>query len=144
MGKLADRTTIGTKEIEALIQRSTSQVNHGVKSIVESNEVMPKLRESSKNSMDIITGITAFAESFTREANVVFDEVEALRNISNQSALASNEQKQSTIEVSKTLESMNKAINQITSAVQKFKDVNEVLTDRAQKIRKTISFIKID
>ena len=144
VGKLADRTNSGTKEIEALIQRSTSQVNHGIDSIVKTNEVMPKLTESAKNSMDIIKGITAFAESFTREAATVYNEVDALRTISNQSAIASNEQKQSTEEMAKTLEGMNLAINQITSAVQKFKDVNDVLTDRAQKIRKTISFIKID
>ncbi|MCP4131956.1 MAG: methyl-accepting chemotaxis protein [bacterium] len=142
VGKLADKTSAETKEIETRILESNTLIESGVSNILHISESVQKMNESVKQSTEIIEDISRLSQVFAEEAENVFRDVNDLNEISEQNFTATQEQLTATEEVSKSVGHMNEAIQQTMEEVARFEEVVKKLSDYAIKIARISSNIK--
>ncbi|MCP4132384.1 MAG: hypothetical protein GY754_15540 [bacterium] len=144
VGKLADKTSLGTSEIEKQIVESGNRVEQGVTYTLNISESMKKMTETVKNTSDIIIKIAFLSKSFVDESELVFREVKALTNISDENATAADEQLRTTTEVLDSIDSMNTAVQKTSESVASFVTIVDTLTLHSNKIVKIMSSIQTD
>ncbi|HPV43012.1 MAG TPA: methyl-accepting chemotaxis protein [Spirochaetota bacterium] len=144
VGKLAEKTSSEAKEIERLVQESNRRVQEGVSFISNISGSIQKMTSSVRNTSDIIVSIAYNSKSFMETAQNVFKEVSALTELSNENAVASDEQLHTAKEVLGAIDQMNDAIQKTASSINQFVLIIEKLTGYSQKISEILSVIKTE
>ncbi len=144
VGKLADKTSSEAKEIERLVQESNRRVQEGISFIANISESIKKMTSSVRNTSDIIVSIAYNSKSFMETAQNVFTEVSALTELSNENAVASDEQLHTAKEVLGAIDQMNDAIQKTAQSMNQFVRIIEKLTSNSNKISEILSVIKTE
>ncbi len=144
VGKLADKTSSEAKEIERLVQESNRKVQEGISFIANISESIKKMTTSVRNTSDIIVSIAYNSKSFMTTAQNVFKEVSALTELSNENAVASDEQLRTAKEVLGAIDQMNDAIQKTSMSINQFVLIIEKLTGYSKKISEILSVIKTE
>jgi len=144
VGKLADKTSSEAKEIERLVQESNRRVQEGVSFISNISDSIQKMTSSVRNTSDIIVSIAYNSKSFMETAHAVFKEVSALTDLSNENAVASDEQLHTAKEVLGAIDQMNGAIQKTADSINQFVHIIDKLTGYSRKISETLSAIKTE
>ncbi len=144
VGKLADKTSSEAKEIERLVQESNSRVREGVMFISNISDSIQKMIASVRSTSDIIVSIAFNSKSFMETAHNVFKEVGALTELSNENAVASDEQLHTAKEVLGAIDQMNDAVQKTAQSIQQFVLIIEKLTSCSNKISEILSVLKTE
>lgn len=144
VGKLADKTNSEAKEIERLVNVSNQKVREGIIFISNISDSIQKMIESVRNTSDIIVSIAYNSKSFMETARSVFQEVSALTELSNENAVASDEQLHTAKEVLGAIDQMNEAVQKTAQSMNQFVQIIESLTGYSKKITELLSILKTE
>jgi methyl-accepting chemotaxis protein len=144
VGKLAEKTSTEAKEIERLVQESNRRVQEGIQFISNISDSIKNMTKSVRNTSDIIVSIAYNSQSFMETAQNVFKEVSALTELSNENAVASDEQLHTAKEVLGAIDQMNDAVQKTAQSINQFVLIIEKLTGYSKKISEILSVIKTE
>jgi methyl-accepting chemotaxis protein len=144
VSKLADRSSISTKEIESLIKESAKNVTKGVETAKGSQAAMEQIRTASQTVKEMIAGL---AESMAQQVEAVKELSKALGNVSEMSqsiSAATEEQTTNAKQVSKAVEAVNEVTQSAASAAEEMSSATEQLASMAQELQQLMAQFKID
>jgi methyl-accepting chemotaxis protein len=143
VSKLADRSSLSTKEIENLIKESVRNVAKGVETAKGSQMAMEQIRAASQKVKEMIGGLS---ESMTQQVEAVKELSKALASVSEMSqsiSAATEEQTTNAKQVSKAVENVNEVTQSAASAAEEMSSATEQLAHMAQQLQKMTSQFKI-
>jgi methyl-accepting chemotaxis protein len=143
VSKLADRSSVSTKEIEGLIRESVKNVAKGVETARGSQMAMEQIRGASQKVKEMIGGLS---ESMTQQVAAVKELSSALSSVSEMSqsiSAATEEQTTNAKQVSKAVENVNEVTQSAASAAEQMSSATEQLSRMAQELQKMTSQFKI-
>ena len=144
VSKLADRSSISTKEIESLIKESVKNVTKGVETAKGSQTAMEQIRTASQTVKDMIAGLSV---SMTQQVEAVKELSKALGNVSEMSqsiSAATEEQTTSAKQVSRAVEDVNEVTQNAASAAEEMSSATEQLASMAQELQQLMAQFKIE
>ncbi|MBP7735765.1 MAG: hypothetical protein KA369_07320 [Spirochaetes bacterium] len=144
VGKLADKTNSEAREIERLVNESNQKVREGITFISNISDSIQKMILSVRNTSDIIVSIAYNSKSFMETAQNIFQEVSALTELSNENAVASDEQLHTAKEVLGAIDQMNEAVQKTAQSMNQFVQIIESLTGYSKKIMDLLSILKTE
>jgi methyl-accepting chemotaxis protein len=143
VGKLAARSSTSTKEIEALIKESISNVTQGVETARGSQLAMGQIRAASQKVREMIEGLS---DSLRQQVQAVKELSGALSNVSEMSqsiSAATEEQTTNAKQVAKAVENVNEVTQKAASAAEEMSTATEQLSTMAQDLQRLVSQFKI-
>lgn len=144
VGKLADKTSTEANEIERLVNESSGRVQEGIRFISNISESIGTMIESVRDTSDIIVRIASHAKSFVETTGKVFTVVKDLTQLSNENAIAADEQLRTSKDVLIAIDHMNTAVQQTVESVYQFMQVIGILSRHSKTISELLSPIKTD
>jgi methyl-accepting chemotaxis protein len=135
VGKLAERSSVSTKEIAALIKESGRNVAMGVQTARKSQMAMEQIRAASQQVQEMIAGL---ASSMSQQVNAVRMLSKSLNNVNEMSqsiSAATEEQTTNAKQVSKAMETVNEVTQSAASAAEEMSASTEELAELAQKLQ---------
>ena len=144
VGKLADKTSTEANEIERLVNESGGRVREGVRFISNISESIGKMIESVRNTSDIIVSIAFHAKSFVETTARVFSVVKDLTQLSNENAIAADEQLRTSKDVLVAIDHMNTAVQQTVESVNQFMQIIGTLSRHSKTISELLAPIKTE
>jgi methyl-accepting chemotaxis protein len=143
VSKLADRSSLSTKEIEGLIKESVRNVTRGVETAKGSQRAMEQIRVASQKVKEMIAGLS---ESMQQQVGAVQELSNALASISEMSqsiSAATEEQTTNAKQVSKAVENVNEVTQSAASAAEEMSSATQQLAVLAQDLQRMTSQFKI-
>lgn len=144
VGKLAEKTSTEAREIEALIRDSNRKVQEGITFITNISDSMRTMIQSVRNTSDIIVEIAFQSKSFMDATEHVFNAVKDLTGLSNENAVAADEQSRTAKEVLGSIDEMNSAIQKTTQGINQFVEIVEKLSLHSRRISEILANIKTE
>ncbi len=144
MSKLADRSSVSTKEIESLIKESVKSVTRGVETARGSQDSMERIRGASQKVKEMIVSLSG---SMSVQLEAVKDLSSALHSVNEMSgsiSAATEEQTTNAKQVSKAVESVNELTQGAASAAEEMSSSTEQLSRMAQELSRLVAQFKID
>lgn len=142
IGKLADKTSHETKEIDSLIKSSVLHVQKGVDSVASISDGVRDMNSAVSKTTKIIDDINLLATQFTDEAKKLFGEMQDLNSLSAKNAEEAKSQQAITSLVEERIASMNKIMEETLQEIQKFISISEELSLQSSLMKQTVAFIK--
>ncbi len=143
VGKLADRSSASTKEIENLIRESVRSVSTGVKTAQNSQEAIEDMRVSSQKVQSMIVELTV---SLQQQVSGVKELSKSLGNINEMSQSISAATEQQTInskQVAKAVESVNEVTQNFASSSEEVANATEELSSLAQELQRLVEQFQV-
>lgn len=143
VSKLADRSSVSTKEIENLIKESVKNVTKGVETASASQGAMGEIRAASEKVKDMISGLSA---SMTQQVGAVKELAQALESVSEMSqsiSAATEEQTTNAKQVSGAVENVNEITQGSASAAEEMSAATEQLSQMAQELQQLMAQFKV-
>ena len=134
VSKLADRSSMSTKEIEALIRESAKSVARGVDTARSSQAAMEHIRDSSQKVKEMIAGLSA---AMDQQVAAVVELTRTLKNVSEMSqgiSAATAEQTTNARQVSTAVENVNDLTQQAASSAEEMSAATQQLSAMARKL----------
>jgi len=128
--KLAERTTIATKEIESMIKKIQSETEKAVTSMRNGKDETLKGKTLAKKAGTSLTEIIA-------SSNQVMDVID-------QVAIASEEQSATAEEISKNIEAINMVAHESAVGVQQIAEASEDLNQLTENLQNLVDQFKTD
>ena len=144
VGKLADKTSTEAREIEELINDSNRKVREGIAFISNISDSIRNMIQSVRNTSDIIVSIAFQSKSFVDTTGRVFNTVKNLTELSNENAVAADEQIRTAKEVLGSIDQMNDAIQKTAQGISQFVSVVEKLSLHSRRISEILANIKTE
>ena len=143
VGKLADRSSASTKEIETLIKESVRGVGVGVQSARDSQEAMERMRASSQRVQEMIAEL---AGSLTGQVRSVKELSQALGNINEMSqsiSAATEQQSSNSRQVAAAVESVNGITQTVASSAEEMSAATEELARMSQELQRLVEQFQV-
>ncbi|TFH41232.1 MAG: hypothetical protein E4G96_05930 [Chrysiogenales bacterium] len=144
VGKLADRTSIEAKAIERLVNDSDLKVRDGIAYITGISESMRTMIASVRNTSDIIVNIAFHSKSFVETTENVYKVVKDLAELSNENAVAADEQRQTAKDVLAAIDQMNEAVQKTSESMNEFVSIIQKLTTHSGRISEILDSIRTE
>jgi methyl-accepting chemotaxis protein len=144
VGKLADKTSTEANEIERLVSESGNKVREGVRFISNISDSIRRMIESVRNTSDIIVTIAFHAKSFVETTGMVFSVVKDLTELSNENAVAADEQHRTARDVLSAIDHMNTAVQQTVEGINQFMEIIDKMSRHSKKISELLAPIKTE
>ncbi len=144
VSKLADRSSVSTKEIEALIKESARSVGEGVKKARGSQLAMEQIRAASQQVNQTVAGLT---QSMGQQVEAVKELAKALTRVNEMSqsiTAATEEQATNAKQVSTAVENVNELTQGAASAAEEMSASTEQLSGMAQQLHGLVAQFKIE
>jgi len=143
VSKLADRSSVSTKEIEGLIRDSVKNVRKGVEIAGGSKAAMEQIRTSSEKVQGMIEELS---RSIRLQVETTRELAKTLNNVSQMSqgiSAATEEQTSNTHQVSKAVENVNELTQAAASSAEQMSASTVELAKMAQQLQRLTSQFKI-
>jgi len=143
VSKLADRSSVSTREIEGLIKESDRNVAKGVESASASERAMEQIRTTSERVKEMIVLLSA---SMTQQVGTIRELLEAVKNVSDMSrgiSAATEEQATNAKQVSKAVEAVNETTQTTASSAEEMSASTEQLSHIAQQLQLLVSRFQV-
>lgn len=144
VGKLADKTSSEANEIEKLVSESANRVQEGVRYISNISDSIRKMIESVRNTSDIIVRIAFHSKSFVESTGKVFTVVKELTELSNENAVAADEQFRTAKDVLTAIDNMNAAVQTTVESINQFMLIINKLSSHSKRISEILAPIKTE
>jgi methyl-accepting chemotaxis protein len=135
VSKLADRSSLSTKEIDALIKESRKNVSEGVQTAAGSQAAMKQIREASQTVKETIAALTEAMEQQVGAVKELSKALESVSEMSQSISAAAEEQTTSARQVSTAVESVNEITQSAASAAEQMSSATEQLASMAQEMQ---------
>jgi len=143
VSKLAERSSSSTKEIEALIKESRTQVAEGVQTAAGSQAAMQQTREASQHVKEMIAGLTEAMAHQVGSVKELSRALESVREMSQSISAATEEQTTNAKQVSIAVENVNEVTQSAASAAEQMSSATEQLASMAQELQSMMAQFKI-
>jgi methyl-accepting chemotaxis protein len=143
VSKLADRSSVSTKEIDALIKESRKNVSEGVQIAAGSQAAMKQIREASHEVKETVTGLTEAMEQQVNAVKELSKALESVRVMSQSISAATEEQASNARQVSTAVESVNEITQSAASAAEQMSSATEQFASMAQELQNLVAQFKI-
>jgi methyl-accepting chemotaxis protein len=143
VSKLADRSSVSTKEIEALIKESVKIVSRGVELAQGSKSSMEQIRSASESTRDMIVGLSTGMEQQVSAVKELAKALESVNEMSQSISAATEEQTTNSKQVSKAVESVNELTQEAASAAEEMSASTEQLSSMAQQLQGLVAQFKV-
>jgi methyl-accepting chemotaxis protein len=143
VGKLADRSSASTKEIEGLIKESVSSVSAGVQTARRSQETIEQMRGSSRKVQEMIAELT---KSLQQQVSGVKELSLALGNVNEMSrsiSAATEQQTASSRQVAKAVENVNEITQTVAASAEEMSGATEELSSMAQELQRLVAQFQV-
>jgi len=143
VSKLADRSSSSTKEIEALIKESVTNVSKGVHTAAGSQAAMEQIREASQKVREMIAGLTEAMEQQVSAVKELSKALESVSEMSQSISAATEEQTTNAKQVATAVESVNEVTQSAASAAEQMSSATEELAGMAEELQNLMARFKI-
>ena len=143
VGKLADRSSASTKEIEGLIKDSVKNVGRGVETAQSSRGAMEQIRASSQHVKDMIASLSASMREQVTAMKELSIAVGSVNEMSQGISAATEEQTSNAKQVSKALESVNELTQAASSSAGEMSSGTEQLAGMARQLQALVGQFKL-
>ncbi|HUI72030.1 MAG TPA: methyl-accepting chemotaxis protein [Spirochaetia bacterium] len=143
VSKLADRSSVSTKEIEGLIRDSVKNVRKGVEIAGGSKAAMEQIRTSSEKVQGMIEELS---RSIRLQVETTRELAKTLNNVSQMSqgiSAATEEQTNNARQVSKAVENVNELTQAAATSAEQMSASTAELASMAQQLQRLTSQFKI-
>lgn len=134
ISKLSDATAASTKEIEKMIQQTSSDVGEGAILVNTTNTAIVQVMNNIKNTAMLIKEIAASSEIQRQGNQAVLSDIENIHQMSAMIASTTAEQKTNSNEILKALANINESILVITNSSEELHKTSEDLRDKSKKL----------
>jgi len=143
VSKLADRSTISTKEIEGLIKESVKNVTRGVEIAHGSQGAMEQIRESSQKVQGMIADLTRMMERQVASTGELARTLTSISAMSQTITEATEEQSGNARQVSLAVENVNEITQAAAASAEQMSASTGQIAAMAQTLRKMIGQFKV-
>ena len=143
VGKLAERSSASTKEIEKLIAESVHSVSVGVRTARGSQESMERMRASSQKVQEMIAGLTS---SLQEQMGGVKELSRALGNVNEMSqsiSAATEQQSTNSRQVAMAVESVNGITQNVASSSEEMSAATEELSRMSLELQQLVEQFQV-
>ena len=143
VGKLAERSSTSTKEIEGLIRESAKNVAKGVGTASVSQKAMEQIRVASERVKEMIGRVSA---SMSHQVEVVAEFSQAVENAKTTSkdiSATTDEQAASARQVAEAVERVNEWSQNAASAAEEVSASTELLSRTSQTLQELVQRFKV-
>ena len=143
VGKLADRSSASTKEIENLIKESVRSVSTGVQTAQSSQAAIEDMRISAQRVQSMIAAVAA---SLQQQVGGVKELSRALGNVNEMSqniSAATEQQTTNSKQVAKAVESVNEVTQNFASSTEEVANATEELSSMAQELQRLVEQFQV-
>ena len=144
VSKLADRSAHSTKEIEALIKETLTQVQRGVALAEGSGASMKEIISGAMTASEMVTELRKSVELQQASIRQIAAKVTSLNEMSNGISLATQEQNVNSQQVSKAIESVNEITQQAATSAVQMAASTEHLAGMAQRLQALVSRFRLE
>jgi methyl-accepting chemotaxis protein len=144
VGKLADRSSSSTKEIDGLIRRSARDVTHGVETAQAALAAMDGIIAGARTTDGMVAALAADME---RQRDAIRDLVAATDTIGDMSrsiSAATDEQAVNARQVSKAVESINEVTQRAAGSALEMSAATGALSALARQMRGHVERFRLD
>jgi methyl-accepting chemotaxis protein len=143
VGKLADRSSASTKEIEGLIKDSVKNVGRGVQTAQGSRGAMEQIRASSQHVKEMIASLSESMREQVTAMKELSIAVGSVNEMSQGISAATEEQTTNAKQVSKALESVNELTQAASSSAGEMSSGTEQLAGMAKQLQALVGQFKL-
>ncbi len=144
VGKLAERSSQASKEIEALIKQTLKQVGSGVGLAEESGRSMEQIIGGAQRSTGMVDELQKSIGQQIGAIQAMAKAIEELRAMSQSIGAATGEQTTNAKQVAKAVESVNEITQQAASASEEMASSTEELASMAAQLQGVVARFRLD
>ncbi|GEM_PF-1266827 len=142
VGKLAEMSSANAAEIEKLIQKTSSDTERGVSSILQTVELLREITDGVKEINSIINEVHDLVQMQISAHQKAVQDIEEVQKMANTMSHATEEQKHGTREILSAMESINKGAERtamlsysLSETAVQLMDTNKRLNDKIRGIQ---------
>jgi len=143
VSKLADRSSVSTKEIEGLIRESVRNVRRGVEIASGSRGAMEQIRASSEKVQGMIEELSRSMGQQVEATRELSKTLDSVSQMSQSISAATEEQTSNARQVSKAVENVNELTQAAATSAEQMSASTEELANMAQQLQRMTSQFKI-
>ncbi len=143
ISKLADQTTQSIKEINHLIKANESEISSSLSGVENAIQKISYIIEGVNSISGVMGEIQTYMKKKVDESVTVSEEVDALRENSEQIRTATNEQKTGIEEIVKSISSISESTQANAEGTADMAKSSDSILDMAEKLKEEISYFKI-
>lgn len=135
ISKLAEATAQSTKEIEALIRTSKTDIETGAALVNKTAVAITSMIKMIEEAANLIEEIAISSEEQIKGSEQVMRDVEDVNNMSNQIAIATGEQKATSTEILKAVTRINDSLQELAMSSETVHNSAEQMRRKAEQLK---------
>jgi len=143
VGKLADRSSASTKEIESLIKESVRSVSAGVRTAQSSQEAIDQARVSSQKVQGMISELTRSLQQRMSGVTELSQALGSVNEMSQSISAATEQQTTNSRQVAKAVETVNEITQSFASSAEEMSNATEELSTMAQELQRLVEQFQV-
>lgn len=144
VSKLADRSSSSTKEIEALIERSSRNVDDGVQIAQGALRAMQDIIAGAARTSEMVSALSADIAQQTEGIREVEKATRSISEMSQSTSAATEEQTTNARQVAKAVENVNELTQQAAAASEEMSASTEELSALAEQMRRLVEQFRLE
>jgi methyl-accepting chemotaxis protein len=144
INKLADRTVISVKQIQALITASETAISEGYNKVSDLSDVLKVITKSvsiiNSSVSEVLSNVTLQSQNSTEITN----NSDKVSSLSKEISIASNEQKLGILEINDSVSRVATSAQTVSSEASFIKDLSDEFAIQTKALDESVSFFKLD
>jgi methyl-accepting chemotaxis protein len=139
VSKLADQTASSLKEINTLIHTSEDEIRNGTENVSNAVEKIHAIIADIDGLSEMISRIAGYMEEQLTTSHGVSDSSHTVRDRSHEMLTTVREHKNTFVEISRTVDSINELAQRNSARIQEITDYSKELVSMMEKMRDSIA-----
>jgi methyl-accepting chemotaxis protein len=142
ISKLADQTATSIKEIDTLIKSNYSEINGGMDKIKNSITTTERIMDGVSKIAETINGISITMKDQMKVNSEINENIEGVLALSDQTRIATEEQKIAAVEISKSITNMNEMAQNNAAGAEELSGNASSVSTFADTLKNETEFFK--
>ncbi|HOK01874.1 MAG TPA: HAMP domain-containing methyl-accepting chemotaxis protein, partial [Spirochaetota bacterium] len=143
ISKLADQTAMSAKSITEIVSEGLSEVSRGKNYVEETAKALNVIINLIAAMEILVQKITESAKYQSKASEVVLADMQKLMEMADIISSSTNEQMLSNIEMTKTMEQINRKTQDTAASAEEIASSAEDMTKKAELLKEKLSFFKL-
>lgn len=143
ISKLADQTAMSAKSITEIVNEGLSEVSRGKNYVEETAKALNVIINLIASMEGLVQKITESAKYQSKASEVVLADMQKLMEMADIISSSTNEQMLSNIEMTKTMEQINRKTQDTAASAEEIASSAEDMTKKAELLKEKLSFFKL-
>ncbi len=143
ISKLADQTARSIGEIDSLIRQNTSEIETGMGKIKNTTTIIQTIMEGVLFINNTIKTFSNYAEQQTQTNSLVNQDVDLVKNLSEDIRMATDEQKNAAGEIAISVGKINELTQVNASSTEEMSSTTREIAAMAEELKRAMSFFKV-